>query len=117
MFDYERALLLWQTLGSAGTVEIEGYMTVAVLGLLGLVVGGTALVAWLKGTLGLVPWTVRELRTRRGDVRAWMALFVPGESVVVMFFSAAWQLARPDSRWARWFYSARKMDRARAVHG
>jgi hypothetical protein len=77
---------------------------------------GTAIVAWLKGNLGLVRSGFAELGRRRGDIRTWVALFVPGESALVMFFSAAWQLARPDSAWARWFYSGAKMDRAHALH-
>ncbi len=80
------------------------------------VVGAVALVAGLKGNLGLVTSGVGELARRRGDVRTWMALFVPGESIVIMVFSAAWQLARPESRWARWFYSAPTLERAHAWH-
>ena len=93
-------------------------MSTAALLLFGLVLAivAIALVAWLKGNLGLVGSGLSELGRRRGDIRSWMALFVPGESIVIMFFAAAWQLARPDSRWARWFYSARKLERAHALH-
>ena len=87
-----------------------------ILIVLGLVFGGTALVAWLKGTLSLVRFTFRRLLDSPGSPRAWMASFEPALSIIGVFFSAAVQLAHPDSRWARWFYSDEKAARARKRH-
>lgn len=69
-------------------------------------------VAWLKGNLSLVGRTFRELGRHAGEPWTWAAFLEPGYTIPVVFLSAALGLARPDSRWARWFYGERRMAEA-----
>lgn len=86
------------------------------LAILLLVFAGTALVARLKGTLGLVALTFRRLLDEPGSPTTGMASFTPALGALGVFFSAALQLAHPNSRWARWFYSDQKLARAHELH-
>lgn len=90
---------------------------VAVLMVLALPIGAGALLGWLKGTLYLVAYTFRELASRRGEPRTWMALFGPEYSIPLVFVSSALGLAHPDSWWAGRFYSPVKLARAATLHG
>lgn len=78
------------------------------LGLLGLV-----LVAWLKGAFGLAGAIARKFSHELGEPWTLGALAEPFGAVIVVFFVAAFGLARPESRWARWFYGHNRMARAR----
>ena len=90
---------------------------VGVLIVLILTIASAALIGRLKGTLYLVAHTFRQLASRRGEPRTWMALFAADYSLPLVFVSAALGLAHPDSWWASRFYSSSKPARAAARHG
>lgn len=77
----------------------------------------TGVVAGLKGNLGQVGVTFRELGRHAGEPWAWAAFFEPAGTVPVVFAVAAFGLAQPDSLWARLFYRDAKLKRARERFG
>lgn len=66
-------------------------------------------VAWLKGTLFLVGEAFRLVVRHGGEPWTVAAVIEPALSVPVIYITAAWTLARPESRWARWFYGGEKL--------
>ena len=80
----------------------------------GSVLVGLGLVVWLKGTLSFLRDLSRATWERRGEPWVQYALVEPILFLPFAFVAAAFRLAHPDSRWARWFYSDRKAEMARA---
>jgi hypothetical protein len=84
-----------------------------------LVVLGAALlvlvlVAWLKGAFALARRAARAFLHDFGESWTLGAAAEPFLAAAAVFLVAAFGLADPDSRWARWFYGERRMARARA---
>lgn len=71
------------------------------------------LVIWLKGTLSFVRELSRSTWERRGEQWVQYALLEPFLFPPFAFVAAAFRLAHPESRWARWFYSDRRRIAAR----
>ena len=90
-----------------------GLQAALILGGLALALVVAALVAWLKGTLSLVGQTFREAGHQAGEPWTVGLIIEPALSVPTVFAVAAVGLARPDSRWARWFYGDAKTARSR----
>jgi hypothetical protein len=77
------------------------------------VLGAVGIVAWLKGTLGFVREISRSSWEQRGEPWVQYALLEPILFLPFAFVAAAFQLAHPDSRWARRLYSDERRSRAR----
>lgn len=89
-----------------------GTITIAALVLALSSILGVA-VAALKGTLGMVGEAFREIVRRSGEPWTWGAFAEPALSIPVVFVTAAFGLAHPESPWARWFYGRSRIARAR----
>lgn len=88
---------------------------IAALGFVLLVAVGLTGIARLKGTLGLVSPTSRELAVLAGAPEWW---FVFGPfGVPLLLGMAALGIAHPESSWALRFYGPEKLARARARYG
>jgi len=83
------------------------------LGGIGLVLVAAVVVAWLKGNLSVVADVGRQARHQAGEPWTLGMLIEPVLSVPAVFVVAAVGLARPDSRWAGWFYGEHRLALAR----
>ena len=90
---------------------MHGFLWVA--GGIVAVLSAVGIVAWLKGTLRFVRELSRATWARRGEPWVQYALLEPVLFLPFAFLAAALQLAHPESRWARWFYSDERLRRAR----
>jgi hypothetical protein len=80
---------------------------------IGLGLFGLVSIAWLKGAFGVAGAIARKFAHEAGESWTLGAFAEPFGAVVVVFFVAAFGLAHPESRWARWFYGHKRMVRAR----
>jgi hypothetical protein len=78
------------------------------LGLLALI-----MIAWLKGAFGLAAAMARKFAHEFGESWTLASSGEPFVAIVVVFATAAFGLAHPLSRWARWFYGDDRLAEAR----
>lgn len=69
-------------------------------------------IVWLKGAFPIIAAAWRKFVRESGEPWTVAAAFEPFGAAVVVFLVAAFAPARPESRWARWFYGGRRMARA-----